>query len=221
MPDLLRGHHGVEWKWGFLSGLMVVASPCWCSSMIKEAVLQGDKCHLPMVHTGGFHVGLLWRSKRLERRVVVMPHWADCSLSVCGQSRARDILLILQHSRSKNGANLTGTSTVSHHSFLQRLKRSLCSIWFHATGDSFTLCQTNVFFFLLRFLSIRGHLTTMAALFPWAGSFPGTLRGKRQRQNKEDVLESRVSYQPPTSGQDWWALRTALQTLGSGCIMVV
>lgn len=98
--DLLRGRHGVGWKWGFLSGLMVVASPRWRSSIIKEAVLQGDKCHLPTVHTGGVHVGLLWSSKRLERRVVVMPHWADCSLSVCGQSRARDILLILQHSRS-------------------------------------------------------------------------------------------------------------------------
>lgn len=30
--------------------------------------------------------------------------------------------------------------------------------------------------------------------------------GKRHWQNKEELLESRVSYQPPTSGQDWWAL---------------
>lgn len=151
-------------------------------------------CHLPTVHTGGFHVGLGWSSTGLERRT---------EPSVCGQPRARDILLILQHTKSKNGANLTGTSTASHHSFLQRLKHSLCSIWFHATGDSFTLCQTNVFFFFPFTVSFH----------PWAphhngssisvGRFlPRDSSWKRQRQNKEDVLESRVSYQPPTSGQD-------------------
>lgn len=168
MSDLLRGLRGVRWMWDFLSGLMVVVGPCWRSSIIKEAVLQGDTCHLPTVHTGRFHEGLLWSYKGLERRVVVMPHWADYSLSVCGQSRARDILLILQHTKSKNGANLTGTSTASHHSFRQRLKRSLCSIWFHATGDSFTLCQTNVFFF-----SFYGFFPSVGSSPQWQLYFRG------------------------------------------------
>lgn len=45
--------------------------------------------------------------------------------------------------------------------------------------------------------------------------------GKRHWQNREDLLVSRISYLPLTSGQDCWALGIALQTLGLSSIMLV
>lgn len=49
-----------------------------------------------------------------------------------------------------------------------------------------------------------------------------SFHAERHWQNKEELLQCRVSYQPPTSGQDWWALGIALQiSLSLSCIMLV
>lgn len=165
------------WKWGFLSGLIVVGSPLWRDCWTYRWCTQVD-----------------FMSARTRRCVVEFQAAEETAAWVFfGQSRAHfcsvqtvRIGLIWQELQLRH---IIHSFTVLHIPFAR-----------------YSFMPEEIPSRFVRQMSF--FLSFMVSFHPWPHQaarrgptpFPGSLRGKRQRQNKEDVLESTVSYQSPTSG---------------------